>query len=73
MKTKMQTQKQGVTVVEVEFQNYVKGRIDEILATGDFINLDDFMQYAVLYSIAGYESSKNKCLLKKLVELEKHL
>jgi len=73
METKRKTQKKGVTVVEIKFQNYVKDRIDEILATGDFPNITNFIHYAVMYFIAGYESFKNECLLKELGELEKYL
>ena len=73
METKRKTQKKGVTIVEIEFQNSVKDRIDEILATGDFLNINDFMMYAVMYSIAGDERSKNECLLKELGELKKYL
>ena len=58
MKTEIKTQTDGVTVVEIKFQNYVKDRMDEILATGDFLNIDDFMMHAVLYSIAQYEGFK---------------
>jgi hypothetical protein len=59
METKRKTQKKGVTIVEIEFQNYVKDRIDEILATGDFPDITNFIHYAVMYSIAGY----NRCLV----------
>lgn len=73
METKRKTQKKGITVVEIKFQNYVKDRIDEILATGNFPDITNFIHYAVMYSIAGYESFKNECLLKELGELEKYL
>jgi len=73
METKRKTQKKGATVVEIEFQNYVKDRIDEILATGDFRDINDFVQHSVLYGIAGYETFKNERLLKELGELKKHL
>jgi hypothetical protein len=65
--------REGVAVVEIEFTNYVKDRIDEILATGDFPDINSFIQNAVLYSIAGYERFKNESLLKELGDLGKYL
>jgi Arc/MetJ-type ribon-helix-helix transcriptional regulator len=50
--------REGATIVEIEFANYVKDQIDEVVATGYFGDLNDFMQQAVLYSIARYESHK---------------
>jgi hypothetical protein len=59
----------GATVVEIEFSNYVKDRIDEVVATGFFGDINDFMQHAALAAISDYERSKKECLLKELNEL----
>ena len=54
--------KKGATVVEIEFANYVKDRIDEVVATGYFGDINDFMQYAALSAIFDYERyKKNVC------------
>jgi Arc/MetJ-type ribon-helix-helix transcriptional regulator len=49
----------GATRVEIDFSNYVKDRIDEVVATGYFGDLNEFMQYAALSAIFDYERYKN--------------
>ena len=61
--------RKGATIVKIELSIYVKDRIDEILATGDFRDINEFIQHAALYAIAGYKSFKNERLLKELNEL----
>jgi hypothetical protein len=52
--------KKGATVVEIEFAIYVKDRIDEVVATGYFGNVNDFMQHAALAAISDYERYKTE-------------
>jgi len=50
----------GATRVEIDFSNYVKDRIDEVVATGYFGDINDFMQHAALAAISDYERYKTE-------------
>jgi Arc/MetJ-type ribon-helix-helix transcriptional regulator len=54
--------KTGNARLQIDIPNYLDDRIREILSTGDFLNIDDFMMSAVGYFIAQYET---RCVSKK--------
>ena len=62
--------KKDAAVVKIEFAIYVKDRIDEVVATGYFGDINDFMQHAALAAIFDYERYKKKCLFKEFGELK---
>jgi Arc/MetJ-type ribon-helix-helix transcriptional regulator len=65
--------KNGKIVLDIEIPESVKDRADEILETGDFTSMSDFINYAILHFIPEYERSRNEYLSDKLGELEQYL
>lgn len=59
--------------LNIEISNSIKDRVDEILETGDFTNMSDLVNYAILHFIPDYERSRNEYLSDKLGELEQYL
>jgi hypothetical protein len=48
--------KHGVTVVDVEFQNYVFWKVEELLTMkGGFPDVDSVVNYAIMYAFGGGE------------------
>ena len=63
----------GKVALDIEISKCVKDRVDEILETGDFTNMSDLINYAILHFIPDYERSRNEYLSDKLGELEQYL
>ena len=63
----------GKVVLDIEISESVKDRADEILETGDFTSISDFISYAILHFIPDYERSRNEYLSDKLGDLEQYL
>ena len=63
--------KKGATIVEIDFSNYVKDRIDEVVATGYFGDINDFMQHAALAAIFDYERYKKNVFFEEKRGVEK--
>ena len=63
----------GKVVLDIEISESVKDRADEILETGDFTTMSDFISYAILHFIPDYERSRNEYLSDKLGDLEQYL
>lgn len=60
-------------MLDIEISRCIKDRLDDILETGDFTNLSDLINYAILHFIPDYERSQNEFLSDKLGELEQYL
>jgi hypothetical protein len=45
----------GTTLVEVEFQNYVMHKVDELINNGDFPDVASLVNCAVMYSLGRGE------------------
>jgi len=60
--------KHGVTVVDVEFQNYVFWKIEELLTMENgFPDIDSVVNYAVMYSFGkGEVSFLNEYLAERM-------
>jgi hypothetical protein len=56
--------KKGATIVKIVFAIYVKDRINEVVATGYFGDINNFMQHAALAAISDYERYKKGILFK---------
>jgi hypothetical protein len=64
---------EGKVALDIEISECVKERADEILETGDFTNISDLINHAILHFIPDYERSRNEYLSDKLGELEQYL
>ena len=74
MAKEMNPHKDGkVVLLDIEISESVMDRAEEILESGDFTNMSDFISYAILHFIPDYERSRNEYLSDKLGELEQYL
>ena len=64
---------EGKVTLDIEISRCIKDRLDDILETGDFTNISDLINYAILHFIPDYERSRNEYLSDKLGELEQYL
>ena len=73
MTRELKPPKEGNVALDIEISECVKERADEILETGDFTNISDLINHAILHFIPDYERSRNEYLSDKLGELEQYL
>lgn len=64
---------EGKVTLDIEISSCIKDRLDDIIETGDFTNVSDLINYAILHFIPDYERSQNEYLSDKLGELEQYL
>lgn len=73
MVKELKPHKESKVALDIEISRCVKDRLDDILETGDFTNMSDLINYAILHFIPDYEHSRNEYLSDKLGELEQYL
>jgi hypothetical protein len=73
MAKELKPPEKGKVGLDIEISKCVKDRADEILEIGDFTNISDLINYAILQFISDYERASNEYLSDKLGELEQYL